>query len=329
EISKNDDIFKPSFSKNSFLFQTTSKNELIFNYLDLSLPVVIPINKEGYLKTILKKTDPFKCIYTSHLVALLCKSEQFFSENSFSKLLQLEKIDKKDILNSFECTFAGTLPEISKFSLKTFKPQNINYDDRYITNNSTIFITDQLFEYLTNNNFILLFSIRTLVKKIIKFLDYKAIRINFQEAVNSFSYLHLADNESYIEVCDSEDLRIVISCNSFFTCSEDGNFHETGETPDQNTKDVFTNNKIKSIYNVPNRPSNVKMVLSSNSIITQDHINSNSEDKTINALFYLQKIVDLPNGDFIFHNGTIYKLSREGDMFSVEGLTLDNFITFE
>lgn len=219
------------------------------------------------------------------------------------------------------------IQEIAYFSLNPVKPKSISYDDRLISNNPTIFVTDQCYSNLFTDNFLFLFSIRSLINKIIKFMDYKINKISYKESLELFAYSQMQTTVPHIQICESNDIKVVIQCNSFFKMNIKNNEQfemEFSSHENISEKDVF---QINSFYSVPNKPKNTKLMLLDKKIIPQKQIFSYKQENAIH-LNSLAQLLNLPDGDYVLKGRTVYKTAKEGDVFSVEGLILENVIDF-
>lgn len=305
ENNINDENF--SIKKNSYFTQLFYKNYIdkpYFNFFDI--PVLSKnVSDFRYHKSFLKKAIPFQIIYNSLIIPWLATSEQFFSENSFTlvskKKKSYEKENKKikrdKKKKNLEIKILGSVNPIKTLNYIKLKKTPIEYNDRLISNQDIIFITEQIYSKLGNENFLCNFTVHKASNQtIIKFTDLKLIKINFKDSIELYAYeLCKNTSPSYYQSCDLGKFKIIMKCSSFFT----------------------QNNNIKRIYPCFENVANIRF-LPGNELIVSDY-----SGKKINNLSFLKKI-NLNAGNYVIRGKKIYKIGKEGEVFATEGFCLEN-----
>ncbi|ELA48136.1 hypothetical protein VCUG_00374, partial [Vavraia culicis subsp. floridensis] len=288
--------FNDSFQCLSYynhLFKTVFLNHTYFNLYDISYPSDKLKEDLNYYRNTVKKTTPFKIIYNSLISQYISEAQAFFDENSF---VEIETIKTKDHYEMSAGGSANSYKNIKITDIKKCKP--VEYSNSFIGNQNTIFITDQMYNKLKNKNFVINFTVKELSHlKITKFVDMKAKRLNYREAVELYAYEQLSQDVKGNEyrIYESKSQKIVIMCKSSFKYY----------------------NKTKRIYGTPDDASSAEFVLQDDVITPVDVLG-----KKRNYLDWLNGF-DLAEGDYSAVGGKIYRLESEGFVFSAEGFVIE------
>lgn len=247
-----------------------------------------------FIKNAIKKTHPFKIIFSSFIAPWISISDVFFSENSF------EKIPHKMKKASFVNHKMGEIHNYTKLYITELtRVKTVKYSLSSSTLINNIFITDQIYNKLANNNFVCLFTVKTLSDiQIIKFTDLKILKMNFKDAVELFAYEQISQNigSPLFYVYKSKNTKIHIQCTSTFNNAS----------------------KEKRLYSNPDEPANIKFFLSDSELLFAD-----KKGKKLNYLNWLNSI-QLDDGNYISRNMEIYKYTDEGYIFAVEGFVFES-----